>query len=162
MPARPPGAGELRETPAPPAPPPRAVGELLVLLRPGSRAGAGLEILPSPADIERDDRTLVQPDLFITPRIEGDNPTWKDVRPILAIEVLSPSSARYDRVTKRRRYQREGIEYWIIDLDSRIIERWRGGDERPEIMTERIEWRHAEYPATCAIDIVRFFQSVLG
>jgi Uma2 family endonuclease len=155
-------AGELLVTPAPGVPHQRAVGELMGLLRSGIPAGAGLEILPSPADIELDDRTLVQPDLFITPRIEGENQTWEGVRPILAIEVLSPSSARYDRVTKRRRYQREGIEYWIVDLDSRIIERWRGGDERPEIITERIEWRPTEYPATCSIDIVRFFQSVLG
>ncbi|MCU0617032.1 MAG: Uma2 family endonuclease [Gemmatimonadaceae bacterium] len=31
-------------------------------------------------------------------------------RPLLLIEVLSPSTARFDRVVKRARYQREGVE----------------------------------------------------
>jgi len=46
--------------------------------------------------------------------------------PILVVEILSPSSARADRITKRRRFQRAGIpEYWVVDLDARTLERWR-------------------------------------
>jgi Uma2 family endonuclease len=45
---------------------------------------------------------------------------------LLAVEVLSPSSAHFDRVRKRRFFQRVGVpEYWIVDVDARLIERWR-------------------------------------
>ena len=89
----------------------------------------------SPADIELDERTLVQPDLFVFELPSGKRPErWKDITNfLLAIEVLSPSTARADRFLKRRRYQRQGtFEYWIVDLDSRLVERWRPGDERPD------------------------------
>ena len=43
---------------------------------------------------------------------------------------------------KRRRYQRAGIpEYWIVDPDARVVERWRPSDERPEVASEILEWR---------------------
>ena len=90
-------AGELLVTPAPGVLHQRAVYQLLTLLGSGIPAGAGLEILPSPADIELDDRTLGQPDLCITPRLEGAHPTGRGVRPVGALAVLSRSSARYDR-----------------------------------------------------------------
>jgi hypothetical protein len=31
-------------------------------------------------------------------------------------------------------------EYWIVDLDARLIERWTPADERPEILRERLAW----------------------
>jgi Uma2 family endonuclease len=60
---------------------------------------------------------------------------------MLAIEVLSPSSARHDRVRKRPLFQRHVPEYWIVDIDARLVERWRPGDERPEIITESLVWQ---------------------
>lgn len=36
--------------------------------------------------------------------------------PDLLVEVLSPSTAKHDRLTKYNRYQRAGVkEYWIVD-----------------------------------------------
>jgi Uma2 family endonuclease len=61
---------------------------------------------------------------------------------LLAVEVLSPSTARYDRLTKRRFYQQQGVEYWIVDLDARIVERWLPGSDRPEILAEHLAWQH--------------------
>ena len=47
-----------------------------------------------------------------------------DGRPDLAVEVSSPSSVRYDRVTKLRWYASIGVpEYWIVDPSARTIER---------------------------------------
>jgi Uma2 family endonuclease len=44
-------------------------------------------------------------------------------RPDLVIEVLSPSSRRYDRVKKLRWYGQLGIpEYWIVDPEMRTLE----------------------------------------
>lgn len=104
----------------------------------------------SPADIVFSPRRLVQPDLFVVPWQDGGPPrTWSEVRSLLlAIEVLSPSTARADRHRKRSIYQSERVpEYWIIDADARIIERWRPEDVRPEIIVDALVWRpRAELP----------------
>ena len=100
----------------------------------------GYEVLPAPSDVELGDDTLVQPDLYVAPleRRPGAPGTGD---PVLAIEVLSPSTAHHDRVLKRARYQRSGIECWIIDLDARLAERWPAGEDRPQVLTGEIEWK---------------------
>ena len=78
------------------------------------------------------------------------------------MEVLSPSTARADRQVKRRRYQRHGVpEYWIVDLDARLVERWRPADERPEILAERLEWRAVPEAPPLEIDLGEYFSEVL-
>ncbi|HEX9164496.1 MAG TPA: Uma2 family endonuclease [Gemmatimonadales bacterium] len=102
-----------------------------------------IKLLTSPADVRLGPRTLVQPDLFVVPIDPKARPKdWRDLaRPILAIEILSPRTARRDRGSKRRIYQRAGIaEYWIVDPDARLVERWRPDDARPEILDQRITW----------------------
>lgn len=68
---------------------------------------------------------------------------WPEVGiPRLIVELLSHSTARHDRITKRAVYQECGVpEYWIVDLDARLVERWRPGDERPEILDRALDWR---------------------
>ena len=59
----------------------------------------------------------------------------------MAVEILSPSTASRDRGVKRRLYLQAGVEeYWIVDIDGRVVERWRSGDERPEIVERSLEW----------------------
>jgi Uma2 family endonuclease len=86
----------------------------------------------------------VQPDLFIVsvPAERRSSIAWKDVpTPLLAVEILSPSTASRDRGKKRRIYLEAGIEeYWIVDIDARLIERWRIGNERPEIVDGELRW----------------------
>jgi Uma2 family endonuclease len=97
-----------------------------------------------PGDVVFDANTLVQPDLFVTPLNAASPPTrWVDAgRPILAVEVISPGSAGSDRGAKRRLYQREGVsEYWIVDPDAQLVERWRPDDSRPEVLSGRIVWQ---------------------
>jgi Uma2 family endonuclease len=62
---------------------------------------------------------------------------------LLAAEVLSPSSARHDRVKTRPHYQRHVPEYWIVDLEARLFERWRPEDDRPEIVVQTLNWQPA-------------------
>lgn len=82
---------------------------------------------------------------------------------LLAVEVLSPSTARADRQTKRRLYQDEGVpEYWIVDLDARVVERWRPGDDRPEIVAATLTWQPDGSATPFELDLTAFFQAVLG
>ena len=77
--------------------------------------------------------------------------------------MLSPSTARADRITKRIRFQRAGIpEYWIVDMDARSIERWRPQDERPEILATTIIWQPAPEHPPLTIDLTAFFAKVHG
>jgi Uma2 family endonuclease len=118
----------------------------------------------APADVTLDPRTLVQPDLFVVPLHEGRKPaSWAEARTLLlAVEVLSPSSARADRQVKRRRYQRAGAaEYWIVDLDARLIERWLPADERPELLADEVGWRPPGTGDQLEINLAELFAEVL-
>jgi Uma2 family endonuclease len=82
---------------------------------------------------------------------------------LLAVEVLSPSTGRADRQAKRRLYQRQRVpEYWIVDVDARLIERWRPADERPEILTERLAWHPDAAHPPLEIDVPAYFADVCG
>ncbi|HVH66792.1 MAG TPA: Uma2 family endonuclease [Gemmatimonadales bacterium] len=157
--------GEVLVTPAPTFDHQRTVAELLLALHTYlDRIRAG-EVAISPADIEFDPATLVQPDVFVVPLEGGRRPKrWADIRQlVLAIEVLSPSTARADRTVKRRRYQRAGVpECWVVDLDARLVERWRPGDERPEVLAERLVWHPDPEVPVFELDLVRFFARVLA
>jgi Uma2 family endonuclease len=156
--------GELLVSPTPRTLHQSAVTELALLLGPLVRSAGVGAIVCAPSDWVLDPRTLVQPDLYVVPLVEGRRPRTDEERghPLLFIEILSPSTARFDRVVKRGRYQRAGIEYWIVDLDSRLIERWLPGDERPSIHAERVEWQPANADAPFVIALEPFFTEVLG
>ena len=79
----------------------------------------------------------------------------------MAVEIVSPGSARTDRVRKRELYQHEGIpEYWIVDPDARLIERWRPEDSRPEILADRIGWQPAGPTEPMMIELSEFWNEV--
>lgn len=157
--------GELLVTPAPSKPHQVAVGLLYSLLDQHARALGLGEALVSPADVELDPHGMVQPDVFVEGFVEG-RPTheWNVGAPLLlAVEVLSPSTARADRTVKRRRFQRATVpEYWIVDLDARVVERWRPGDERPEVLGETIEWRATPGAAPLTIALPPLFSRIHG
>ena len=152
-------SGELVVTPAPRGLHQAAIRALVRLLDPWLTASGTAELLWSPADISLGEDEILQPDLFVF-RTAARRPIrdWSDISELLlVIEVLSPSTARVDRTLKRLRYQRARVpEYWIVDLDARLIERWRPDDARPEILTGRIEW------AGLAIDLTALFAELGG
>jgi len=154
--------GEHVVTPAPALVHQRAVGLLFVPLTHYLSDRRDVELFTSPADVILGPKILVQPDLFVARRPPDGLRTWADVGvPVLAIEILSPGTAARDRGTKRAIYQREGVtEYWIVDLDARLVERWRPDDERPEILRERLEWRATERGEAFAFELTEFFAAV--
>jgi Uma2 family endonuclease len=127
-------------------------------------SGIGL-LLASPADLALGEDEILQPDLFVLPAsLPRQIHSWTEVTSLLlAIEILSPSTARYDRIVKRRRYQRAGVpEYWIVDPDARVIERWRPQDERPEIAAELLEWRPVSNTPPLVLDLPPLFAEAWG
>jgi Uma2 family endonuclease len=155
--------GELLVTPSPNRWHQAAVVELIGLLRDYLRTYPVGHLLASPSDVELEAEFLSQPDVFVVPTREwrrmGGEHTFREL--LLVIEVLSPSSGRYDRVRKRPMYQRHVPEYWIVDIDARLFERWRPGDSRPEILTEILEWSLEGAPEPFRLDVARFFARVL-
>lgn len=88
--------GELLVSPAPDFPHQRIVGAVYRRLYEYLRGTTLGEVSFSPADIELDRHTLVQPDVFVVPLGAAGPPrTWRDIEGLLlAVEVLSPSTAR--------------------------------------------------------------------
>src|SRR5687767_5931986 len=157
--------GELFVTPSPALLHQRAAFAIGVLLSGYVKTHAVGDVLLAPADVLSSKHVMVQPDVFVVPLIEGRKPrSWEETaRLLLAIEILSPSTARADRHVKRRLYQRERVpEYWIVDLDARLIERWRPEDERPEILAEQLEWRPEPANPPLIIDLPAYFLDVTG
>jgi Uma2 family endonuclease len=156
--------GELLVTPAPRGLHQVALSDLFDRVSAYVRDNRLGRLLWSPADIEIEPGTLLQPDLFVakTIRVENSLRDWVEITGLrLAIEVLSPSTARYDRVVKRDFYQRSGVEeYWIVDLDARLIERWRPGRPSPEVLTERLIWAPQGAAAPLEIDLTSYFASL--
>lgn len=105
----------------------------------------------------------VQPDLFVVPahEVTGD---WRDCQHLLLVaEVVSPSSARADRVRKRQLYQRRGVAtYWVVDPDARVVEVWRPGDDRPEIVTDTLRWRVTPEAPDLAVQVPELFENLPG
>jgi Uma2 family endonuclease len=97
----------------------------------------------SPADISWSDDTLVQPDVFVVRIDEARSMDWRKMQSLLlVIEVLSPTTARFDRFTKRRLYQEVSIPaYWIVDPDNAFVEVWEPQTEFPGIERERVTWQ---------------------
>lgn len=119
----------------------------------------------APADVRLTRTSLIQPDVFVArPRPDGSPATEQDpeLRLLLAIEILSPATARRDRTIKRALYQGAGIEYWIVDADARLVERWLPHDERPEILSESLAWRPAGADNALVIDLPLLFGDVFG
>ena len=158
--------GELFVTPAPSVVHQRAVLELALVVAPYVRAHRVGEVIIAPADVlVFGPRKFVQPDLFVMPLVSGAPVrTWIEAgRLVLTVEVLSPSTRRTDRGKKRETYQDKGVpEYWIVDTDARVIERWQPNDEMPEVLSERLDWRPDPEAPPLDIDLPDYFDRVLG
>lgn len=153
--------GDVLVTPSPHWTHQRTVGRLFVLLDAYVRAHELGEVFTSPLDVKLEAGLVLQPDVFVVPT--GELRRRSDVvrHLLLAVEMVSPSSARHDRVTKRPRYQRNRVpEYWIVDDRSQTIERWKPDDERPELLAEELVWHPDGAAAPLVLDLGKFFADV--
>lgn len=152
--------GELLVTPAPSWSHQAVLLALYDAVKPYVMASGSLGCLIAPAAVTFTQRRELQPDLFAFPVTPGQRVMrFEDVgRLVLAVEVVSPSTARVDRYRKRTVYHEEGVdEYWIVDPGAGLVERWRPGDVEPEVLLERLEWQPLPTQPALSIELQALF-----
>jgi len=153
--------GELLVSPSPRGRHQQAVLQIALRLSEYLKGKRLAQVTIAPWDVEFDFESMVQPDVLV---YRGLRTEWHEVGQdvLLAVEILSRSTARADRTIKRSKYQRVGVpEYWIVDVDGQVVERWRPSDDRPEILDERIEWQPAPQHTPMAIDLPALFRGIV-
>jgi Uma2 family endonuclease len=87
-------------------------------------AGLG-KVRVAPFDVELSPKDVFQPDIFVVLNAHLDRILEKKVvgAPDLVVEVASPSTALYDRVTKYEKYASAGVqEFWIASTNAHTIQ----------------------------------------
>jgi Uma2 family endonuclease len=117
--------GALSMTPAPGTLHQRVSRNLGVLLHRHVEARQLGEVFFAPLDVILSETTVVQPDLVY---IDGAHRRAVSSRgiegpPTLVVEILSPSTATIDRVTKPHLYARYGVPHlWLVDPEAQALE----------------------------------------
>jgi Uma2 family endonuclease len=120
--------GEHFVTPLPNTKHQRIVGRLFFELQSHLGKHPAGEVLLSPYDVVLSTLDVVEPDLVHVGRENRSRITEANLQgpPDLAIEVLSESNRRHDEVTKRKLYERAGVqEYWIVDPETLTVKVYR-------------------------------------
>jgi Uma2 family endonuclease len=82
------------------------------------------EVFVAPLDVFLGEINVYQPDVVFISNQRRSILTERGLEgaPDLAVEVLSPSTARFDKGSKRKVYARTGVrELWLVDAEARLI-----------------------------------------
>lgn len=105
--------GTLLVTPAPGWYHQEASGTLYLLLR--RACPRHLRVLAAPFGVRQDEMNEVEPDVLVA-RYEDLTPERLAKKPVLAVEVVSPSSRLPDASLKKAFYERWQVTwYWLVD-----------------------------------------------
>ena len=117
--------GEIFDMAAPSMEHQLILGELYLQFRACADAhGGGCRVLLAPCDVQldNDDKTMVQPDLFVLCRKVELPGRCVPGAPDLTLEILSDSTRSKDMLLKAYKYKNAGIrEYWIVDPKRREV-----------------------------------------
>ena len=114
--------GALVVTPAPSLRHQWVLSSLLTLLT--RAASREFKVLCAPLDVALDDVTVLQPDLVVV-RTDDIRQARGQIRPLLVVEILSPSTRRIDLTLKHSRYESAGYpSYWVVDPDEPSMTAW--------------------------------------
>lgn len=120
--------GSLIVTPSPVPRHQRLVVGLIMQLK--LQCPEGFSLLVAPLDVVLSTHTVLQPDVLVareTDLTEANLPT----APVLAVEVLSPSTRHIDLGLKRAVYAEAGCpSYWVVDPDGPRLTAWELADGR--------------------------------
>ena len=137
-------------------------GELFVQIKEFLK-GKPCKVFAAPFDVRLNandyDDNVVQPDIVVICDRSIIGGTGCSGVPDMVVEILSPSTAAYDRTTKFNLYQKYGVrEYWIVDPESKTVSAHTLDDGRYYVT------RHAETDTVpvqvlegCMIDLREVF-----
>ena len=95
---------------------------LAMLLKPA--CPAGLKVLFAPVDVVLDEENVLQPDLLVA-RIADFTEDDLPGAPLLAVEILSPSTRLIDLTLKKAKYaEAETPDYWVVDPNGPTLTAW--------------------------------------
>lgn len=86
------------------------------------------EVFYAPLDVIFSNISITQPDLIYISNARKEIITDKNIAgaPDLVVEILSPATARTDKITKAQVYARYGVAYyWLVDPEENRIEEYR-------------------------------------
>jgi Uma2 family endonuclease len=110
------------------------IKKILLLLAQVEAQKGGIAFV-APTEVRLDDNNIFKPDvLYILPdniRIAQQDEKRIVGAPNLVVEVLSPSTAKFDRQDKYQAYEQHGVdEYWIVDHVHETVEVWTLGENK--------------------------------
>ena len=120
--------GELIVTPSPGTPHQRIFKRLAFALDVHVERQRLGEVFQAPLDVRFADGAVIDPDIFFlaSEHADRDKVKWVEGPVDLAVEILSPSTAKIDRTRKRAVFAKHGVPYyWIVDGDARVVEELR-------------------------------------
>ncbi|MDR3324469.1 MAG: Uma2 family endonuclease, partial [Spirochaetaceae bacterium] len=105
----------------------RALGDLFYQLY-AFLKGKPCEAFPAPFGVrlfpkaDKSDDTVFEPDIVVVCDASKISDRGCNGAPDLVIEILSPSTATNDLLSKFNKYHDAGVrEYWIVDIDKRSV-----------------------------------------
>ncbi len=116
----------------------------------------------APYDVRLADHSIVQPDLlYVRKPRPGSMRKRLEGPPDLAIEILSASNVRRDRVDKLALYAEFGVaEYWIVDAHERQIDFLINRNGKFEVQTPRDDRYQSPVHAELAIDLAALWNEL--
>ena len=132
--------------------------------------GGKCKVFMSPVDVQldKDDKTMVQPDVFLV--CDQSKNTGRCIygAPDMVIEVTSPSTRKKDFGKKLGKYVDAGVrEYWIVDVKNQKVIVYDLGEDFGENMDLMIYGMDGEVPVgiydgECKIDFEEIVNSVVN
>ena len=128
--------------------------------------GGKCKVFVSPIDVQldKDDKTMVQPDIFILCDQSKNIGRCIYGAPDMVIEITSPSTRKKDFGKKLEKYVNAGVrEYWIVDVKNRKVIVYDLGEDFGENMDLAIYGMDGKVPVgiydgECKID----FEEIIG
>ena len=116
---------------------------------------------PLSVQLDCDDKTMVLPDIVVICDKNKITPRCIYGAPDMIVEVLSPSTRRYDMTTKMAKYMKAGVrEYWIVDLEKKkiLVYYWQQ-EEFPGIYGFDSQILVGVFEGKCIVDFTTIYQS---
>ncbi len=120
----------------------------------------GVRLFEKDGDSPEDVDTVVEPDITVVcDKSKLDDHGCKGA-PDMALEILSPSTQRHDRLVKLNLYQRAGVrEYWIVSPEERTAQVFllQDGILRPHEVYDRRGVAKVNVLDGCFIELSKVF-----